>query len=256
MPTRSLVVLFQDNDMLVIDKPAGLHTAPLRPGETGTLLGEVIASFPEVAGLPGVKPVEPGLVHRLDRETSGLVVVARSAEAFMLLRRAFMAGGARKTYLAACAGGGQERSVGALLHIESRFAPYGPGRRKVRVVLPMEGKKGTARQATRDTYETDAEVIFRRAGRALLSAAIVRGFRHQVRAHLSFLGCPILGDPLYGVPVPAELPPRLYLHAARLEMAHPRSGAPLVVKSPVPAEFKAAFPDYAFPDYNEKELYS
>lgn len=250
MTTRALVVLFQDRDMLVLDKPAGLHTAPLRRGETETLLDEVIAQFPEVAALPGVKPVEPGLVHRLDRETSGLVVVARSAEAFTLLRRAFVTGGAQKVYLAACVGGNEEGSVGDSFHIESRFAPYGPGRRMVRVVLPADGKKGFARQATREIYETEADIIFRTAGRALLSARIVRGFRHQVRAHLAFLGYPILGDPLYGAPVPPELPQRLYLHAARLEMAHPRSGAPFVVKSPLPAEFGAAFPGYAFTDYN------
>lgn len=244
MPTRALVVLFQDRDMLVLDKPAGLHTAPLRRGETETLLDEVIARFPEVAALPGVKPVEPGLVHRLDRETSGLVVVARSAEAFSLLRRAFAAGGARKLYMAACGGGSEEGSAGVLMHIASRFAPYGPGRKRVRVVLPADGKKGFARRATREIYETDAGIVFRGAGRALLSARIVRGFRHQVRAHLSFLGYPILGDPLYGAPVPPDLPQRMYLHAARLEMAHPRSGAPLVVKSPLPAEFRAAFPDY------------
>jgi 23S rRNA pseudouridine1911/1915/1917 synthase len=247
--TRALVVLFQDRDLLVLDKPAGLHTAPLRRGETETLLEDVIARFPEVAALPGVKAVEPGLVHRLDRETSGLVVVARSAEAFTLLRRAFVTGGARKVYVAACAGSSEEGPAGVSLHIESRFAPYGPGRRMVRVVLPADGKKGFARQATREIYETDAGIIFRDSGRALLSARIVRGFRHQVRAHLSFLGYPILGDTLYGAPVPPDLPQRLYLHAARLEMAHPRSGAPLVVRSPLPAEFSAAFPDHAFPDY-------
>lgn len=244
MPTPALVVLFEDSDLLVLDKPAGLHTAPLRRAETGTLLDEVIALFPEVAAVPGVKPVEPGLVHRLDRETSGLVVVARTPEAFALLRRAFVTGGARKVYLAACVGGNEEAPVGASMHIASRFAPYGPGRKMVRVVLPADAKKGFARQAARGIYETDAEIIFRGAGRALLSARIVRGFRHQVRAHLSCLGWPILGDPLYGAPAPPELPQRLYLHAARLEMAHPRSGAPLVVKSPLPAEFSAAFPDY------------
>jgi 23S rRNA pseudouridine1911/1915/1917 synthase len=247
--TAGLVVLFQDPDMLVLDKPAGLHTAPLRQGDTETLLDEVLARFPEVAELPGVKPAEPGLVHRLDRETSGLVVVARTAEAFALLRRAFVTGGARKVYLAACVGGNDKGSVGASLHIESKFAPYGPGRRMVRVVLPADGNKGFARQATRQTYETDARIIFGASGRSLLSARIVRGFRHQVRAHLSFLGYPILGDPLYGAPAPAGLPQRLYLHAARLEMAHPRSGAPFVVSSPVPAEFEAAFPDYRFPDH-------
>jgi len=230
--------------MLVLDKPAGLHTAPLRPAEKGTLLDQVIALFPEVSTVPGVKPVEPGLVHRLDRETSGLVVVARTAEAFALLRRAFVTGGARKVYLAACVGGNEEAPIGASMHIASRFAPYGPGRRMVRVVLPADAKKAFAREAALRIYETDAEVVFREAGRALLSARIVRGFRHQVRAHLSFLGWPILGDALYGNPVPPELPARLYLHAARLEMAHPRSGVPLVVQSPLPAEFGAAFPGY------------
>ena len=244
METRRLVVLFEDSDLLVLDKPAGLHTAPLQPAETGTLLDQVIALFPEVAAVPGVKPVEPGLVHRLDRETSGLVVVARTAEAFALLRRAFVTGGARKVYLAACIEGNEEASAGASMHIASRFAPYGPGRRMVRVVLPGDAKKSFAREAARRIYETDAEVVYREAGRALLSARIVRGFRHQVRAHLSFLGWPILGDALYGFPAPPELPPRLYLHAARLEMAHPRSGAPLVVQSPLPAEFGAAFPGY------------
>jgi 23S rRNA pseudouridine1911/1915/1917 synthase len=242
--TRRLVVLFEDSDLLVLDKPAGLHTAPLRPAETGTLLDQVIALYPEVAALPGVKLVEPGLVHRLDRDTSGLVVVARTAEAFALLRRAFLTGGARKFYLAACGGSKEEAPVGASVHIASRFAPYGPGRRMVRVVLPGDGKKSFAREAARRIYETDVEVVFREAGRALLSARILRGFRHQVRAHLSFLGWPILGDALYGFPAPPDLPPRLYLHAARLEMAHPRSGAPLVVQSPLPAEFGAAFPGY------------
>jgi 23S rRNA-/tRNA-specific pseudouridylate synthase len=128
----------------------------------------------------------------------------------------------------------------------------------VRVVLPADGKKGFARQATRETYVTEAEWLVRAEGRVLLSARIYRGFRHQVRAHLSFLGCPILGDPLYGVPVPPGLAPRMYLHAARLEMPHPRSGAPLVVHSPVPAEFGAAFPGYVFPDHTDsgKELTS
>ena len=106
----------------------------------------MIARFPEVAAVPGVKPVEPGLVHRLDRDTSGLVVVARTAEAFALLRRAFVTGGARKVYLAACVGGTEEAPVGASMHIASRFAPFGPGRRMVRVVLPGDARKGAARR--------------------------------------------------------------------------------------------------------------
>jgi 23S rRNA pseudouridine1911/1915/1917 synthase len=228
--------------MLVVDKPAGLHTAPLRPGETGTLLDMVIAEFPEVAAVPGVKPVEPGLVHRLDRGTSGLVVVARTAEAFAALRRLFAAGGACKGYLAACACGSGAGREGERVRIASRFAPFGAGRRMVRVVLPEENSGRLLRQAARETYATEAEISREGPGRALLSTRIERGFRHQVRAHLAFLGYPILGDPLYGAAVPEGYPQRMYLHAARIEMTHPLTGKALIVESPAPAEFGALFP--------------
>lgn len=228
--------------MLVVDKPAGLHTAPLRPGETGTLLDMVIAEFPEVAAVPGVKPVEPGLVHRLDRGTSGLVVVARTAEAFAALRRLFAAGGACKGYLAACACGSGAGREGERVRIASRFAPFGVGRRMVRVVLPEESSGRLLRQAARETYATEAEISREGPGRALLAARIARGFRHQVRAHLAFLGYPILGDPLYGAAVPEGYPQRMYLHAARIEMTHPLTGKALIVESPAPAEFGALFP--------------
>jgi 23S rRNA pseudouridine1911/1915/1917 synthase len=230
---QGLVVLFEDPAMLVVDKPPGVHTAPLRAGEEGTLLQMVLQAYPEVAAVPGVKTVEPGLVHRLDRETSGLVLVARTAAAFRSLRASFSAGAARKTYVAVCFSEVPEKT----LTLESSFAPYGPGRRKVRVVLRQAGTGGAA---TRTVYRTDAEVIAREGGRALVRAAINRGFRHQVRAHLAYLGFPIYGDPLYGasVPgVPAGLEQRMYLHAARIELPHPETGAPLVVESRVPGSF-------------------
>ncbi len=223
--------------MLVVEKPAGMHTAPLRPGEPGTLLRMVINAYPEVAEVPGVKEVEPGLVHRLDGETSGAVVVARTPAAFKALRASFQGGEVRKTYCAACAC--PESEERRSLAIESRFAPWGPGRRKVRVVLPETETEGTVRRATRDSYRTDAEVTRRAGGRALVRAFISRGFRHQVRVHLACLGFPILGDPLYGAPVPAGAEKRMYLHAERLELRHPLTGVPMVVESPVPASFAA-----------------
>ena len=229
--------------MLVVDKPAGLHTAPLRPGEMGTLLEMVIAEFPEVTAVPGVKPVEPGHVHRLDRGTSGLVVVARTARAFAALRELFAAGGARKGYLAACACGSEAGREGQRVRIASRFAPFGAGRRMVRVVLPEERNRRLFQKAARETYATEADIAARGPGRALLSARIEKGFRHQVRAHLAFLGYPILGDPLYGAAVPEGYPQRMYLHAARIEMTHPLTGKTLIVESPAPAEFCALFPD-------------
>ncbi len=115
--------------------PRACTRRPCGPGDADTLLGMVIDRYPEVGGLPGMKPVEPGLVHRLDRDTSGCVVIARTARAFETLREAFASGRATKEYAAACAcapGAPPAES----LHIESRFAPYGEGRRRVRVVLP------------------------------------------------------------------------------------------------------------------------
>jgi 23S rRNA pseudouridine1911/1915/1917 synthase len=237
----ALVVLYQDDALLAFDKPAGLHTAPLAPGEEDTLLSRVIAAFPEVAGLPGVKPVEPGLVHRLDRGTSGVVVVARTAQAFRRLRALLSGGWARKTYLAACACPGTPPR--GTLSITSRFAPYGEGRRKVRVVRDDERARARRlREVTRDVYTTEAETAALGPGRLLLRVGIERGFRHQVRAHLSALGYPILGDPLYGPEVPAGVPRRMYLHAARIELVHPVTGEPLVLESPPPGEFAALFP--------------
>jgi 23S rRNA pseudouridine1911/1915/1917 synthase len=241
MIPEELLVRYEDPSLLVVDKPAGLHTAPLKPGESGTLMDMVTASYPEVAGLPGIKAVEPGLVHRLDRGTSGLVVIARSADAFAELRRSFSDGEARKHYSAACRSAARVPEIGETLRMESRFAPFGPGRTMVRVVLPGEKSQKLQKSAGAESYVTDAVVTARGNGRALLSVSIRKGFRHQVRAHLAFLGFPIFGDPLYGTAVPEGFPPRMYLHAARIELLHPLSAAPLVVEAPLPEEFRRLF---------------
>ncbi len=264
---EELCVRYEDSDLIVVDKPAGMHTAPLSAGDSGTLLELVMESFPEVGVLPGLKAVEPGLVHRLDRETSGLVVIARTAGAFDALRRSFASGAARKDYVATCVDGGQpggtpprpskdipadaypRRHLGdygggeapGILRIETRFAPYGPGRRMVRPVLAGERSPKLLAAASPGLYATEARILDRRGGRALVAAWIRKGFRHQVRAHLAFLGFPILGDPLYGAAVPEGFVQRMYLHAGRIELAHPVTGRPLVVESPVPQDFMNLF---------------
>ena len=236
MTRPPLLVCFEDKSMVVIDKPAGLHTAPLPHGETDTLLARAVEAYPEIASLPGIKSVEPGLVHRLDAETSGLVVIARTEQAFTALRAAFAARAATKRYLACCSCMDPE---GLPARIETRFAPYGRGRAMVRVVLLDEPARRAARNATRESYRTDVRWMGGAPGRALLEASITRGFRHQVRAHLSFLGYPLFGDPLYGTPAPAGCAPRMYLHAWRIEMSHPVTGALTTVESPAPPEFAA-----------------
>ena len=236
MAPEGLVVLFEDQSVIAVDKPAGLHSAPLRIGETGTLLGLVIERFPEVGTLPGVKPVEPGLLHRLDQETSGIVLVARTAGAFSALRMQFEAGEARKEYQAICRCDPADARTS--VSMQSRFAPFGPGRRRVRVVLPETRSARALREASPEVYVTDARVQARQGDRALLSVEIRSGFRHQVRAHLSHLGFPIYGDALYGVPVPAGAADRMYLHASGISFRHPVTGEQVRIVSPLPPEFR------------------
>ena len=237
MDTKVLRILFEDEYLIAVEKPAGIHTAPLQPGESGTLLSLVMERYPEVAGLPGVKRVEPGLLHRLDRETSGIVIVARTEPSFRALREQFDSDRVSKEYSAVCAylveASGEDRS----LRIESRFAACGPGNKMVRVVLPAERNRRFAREASPDTYTTKAKVVSRSGNFVLVRAHITRGFRHQVRLHLAFLGFPIIGDLLYGTPVSPGFPERMYLHASKIELVHPGSGKPLIIKSPLPPEF-------------------
>ena len=238
-----LTVLFEDGQLLAVDKPAGVHSAPLRPGESGTLLGRVIARYPEVAGLPGIKPVEPGLLHRLDRETSGILLVARTVEAFHTLRAAFAAGRVKKQYTALCACR-IEAQAGERLRLESRFAPYGRGGQRVRLLLPGDEGGPQGRRARKEPkasprlYQTEVQVLERQGSWALVRASLLRGFRHQVRAHLAHLGLPIAGDELYGVKAPSGAPERLYLHATALELTHPASEQELRLSSPLPSEFR------------------
>ncbi len=203
-------ILFEDMHLVAADKPAGIHTAPLARGETGTLLHYLIERYPEIALVRGFKPVEPGLLHRLDKETSGIVIAARTDSAFMKLKEQFDRGDAIKEYMAVCARDTENGAdgIGACgngseFHIESRFVPFGPGGRKVRVVPLEGGGKALLKKATAGTYATEVRIERRSGAYLLVRARISKGFRHQVRAHLAHLGMPIVGDPLYGVPTPS-----------------------------------------------------
>ncbi|WP_242341330.1 RluA family pseudouridine synthase [Anaeromyxobacter sp. SG66] len=209
-------LLYADRDLVAVDKPAGVPAQPTLTTDQGTL--------PElVAALLGA-PVT--LVHRLDRETSGVTVLARSAAAAAALAEAFRTGTPEKTYLALCAR--------APAPPEGRIdAPLGkdPARAGLRRVDP----RGDA-AATR--YRTLREGPLA----ALVEARPETGRTHQIRVHLAHLGAPLLGDPRYGGPrrVGEVAIPRVMLHARRLEIAHPASGARLVFEASVPDDFGAA----------------
>jgi len=238
MVGHSLEVLYEDEALLIVEKPAGLHTAPLVEGEPDTLLALVLGAFPEISSVPGMKPSEPGLLHRLDRDTSGVVVIARTRAAFASLRLQFASGQVRKEYHAACACRADSLPLRDI-SIRSLFAPAGPGGRKVRVVMPEEKSARLLRRTAPALYRTEVRLEKVHEGRALVEAVIQKGFRHQVRAHLAFTGLPIFGDPLYGVPVPPGAPQRMYLHASAVLLAHPVTGDELRITSPLPQAFSA-----------------
>ena len=211
-PLAPARLLFADEHLVAIDKPAGVPAQATLTSDRGTL--PVLA-----AALLGA-PVT--LVHRLDRETSGVTVLARTPEATYALAEAFRGGVPEKTYLALCLRppSPPEGRIDAAIGKDPRRA----GLRKI--------SQGGDAAATR--YRTLAV-----GHAALVEARPETGRTHQVRVHLAHLGAPLLGDPKYGGPrmIGQVSVPRVMLHAARLELPHPITGAPLRFEAPVPADF-------------------
>lgn len=186
-PDLPLELLLVRDDLVVVDKPAGLPSGGVPGGNPRTLAAGLAARFPEMLGL-GHRPREPGLVHRLDTFTSGALVAARTHEAFDALRNALSRGQLEKRYQAITAA----HEVPEFGIIEAALIPHPKNRRKVRVL---------AAEAARGRFaSTRFEVVERRGKLTLLELRVAAAYRHQIRAHLSFMGWPIVGDRLYGGP--------------------------------------------------------
>ncbi len=205
-PDEGLVlqVLFESEDYVVVDKPAGVPSHPLKEGEVGTLAGALVARYPEMRGV-GYSKREPGIVHRLDTDTSGVMLAARNQETFDELRRKLRAGEIEKRYLARCVG-----LVPAPILIETPIASDPRDGRKVRACTdPREIKRLGAQPAR-------TEVLSSRPAKdgSLIEVRVNNARRHQIRAHLASIGHPLLGDRLYGGP---PLSHHL-LHASSLQL--------------------------------------
>lgn len=227
-------IRYEDDSLIVAEKPSGMDTAPLsRVGEAGSLLARLIEAYPFIADLPGRKPCEPGLLHRLDRDTSGLVLVAKTVQAFEGLCGSQAAGLVEKRYLALCRASdsplpGAKPPRGRIEDgaVTSRFRSYGP---KGARVAPLGVELGTAGPV----YRSDILSSSGSGDDARFEIRIHRGFRHQIRVHLAWIGFPILGDALY-----SRRPfPRLMLHARSLRFPHPADGRMVEVDSPAPEGF-------------------
>lgn len=230
-PSLPLVILHEDADILVVDKPAGMPVHPLDPQETGTLVNALLAHDPALGAI-GDDPRFPALVHRLDTDTSGVMLAARTPEAYDFLRDAFRNHRVRKTYLALARGappasGHLEQVLG---HLPSR-----PGKMAVYDEAPAHTNLRLMRAIT------DYAVQTRYAGYALLEVTIPTGVTHQIRAQLAAAGHPLAADTLYGgATAIGELGlQRHFLHAALLAFEHPRTLSPLQFSSALPAELTA-----------------
>jgi 23S rRNA pseudouridine1911/1915/1917 synthase len=214
-----LSLLFEDPHIMVIDKPAGLVVHPGSGNWSGTLLNALLHHAPQLAGIP-----RAGIVHRLDKETSGLLVVAKTLEAQTNLVRQLQARSVKRHYLALVHG----RVAGD----GSVDAPVGrhPQHRTKMAVTP-NGREARTHYAVRERY----------AAATLLECRLETGRTHQIRVHMTSIAHPLIGDPVYGrrKSGDAELDafPRQALHAWRLALIHPDSGSEMSWESPLPSDF-------------------
>lgn len=231
-----LVIVYEDADLLVIDKPAGLVVHPAPGHRSGTLVNALLHHVSDLSGIGGV--LRPGIVHRLDRDTSGLMIVAKNDAAHRRLASALKRREVRRIYLAAAWGHlPQDR-----MEIE---APIGRARsdRKRMAVLP-DGR----------TARTRIHRIARWRAADLVQAELESGRTHQIRVHLAHIGHPVVGDATYGQGAErgmsgpdrrwagelARRVPRQFLHAMRLRFLHPRTGAELRFDSRLPPDLAEA----------------
>jgi 23S rRNA pseudouridine1911/1915/1917 synthase len=217
-PAVPLCIVYEDEHLLVLDKPAGLvvHPAPGHP--SGTLVDALLAY------LPGLRTTEdtlrPGIVHRLDKDTSGLMIVAKTPESHQALALQMREHRITKRYLALIEGelpapeGVVEAPIGRDPRTRQRMAL---------VSMAAGGREARTR----------FRVLRVMRGRSLVELELETGRTHQIRVHMAAVRHPIVGDPTYGRPQP-PLPPRQFLHAAELEFAHPVTGERLTFSSPLP----------------------
>jgi 23S rRNA pseudouridine1911/1915/1917 synthase len=225
-PARPLSILFQDEALLALSKAAQQATHPLAFRETGTLANALVARFPECVAA-SLDPREGGLCHRLDTETSGVILAARSRPDFVALREQFSRHQVEKQYLALVEGSLSEARD---LAWPISHDPADPGR--ARVLMPgMQPGRGAPQDAL-----TFVEPLAARASLTLVRATTRYGRLHQVRAHLAALGHPLAGDVRYGARQQAPEGRSFWLHALRLVCRHPRSGEALTLDAPPPPE--------------------
>ena len=224
-----LDVVFEDEDLVVVNKPPDMvvHPAPGHFG--GTLVNALLHHCPGLSGIGGV--ARPGIVHRLDQDTSGLIVVAKTEPAMLALAKAFASHkNVGKTYLAACHGRPRLESG----RIENLIGRH-PVDRKRMAIVERNGKTAVTNWRVVGSVDLGSPV-------STIECRIETGRTHQIRVHMASLGCPVIGDATYGKSALdrrlSPPPARQMLHAWRLELWHPTKGVKMAFEAPVPEDMR------------------
>ncbi len=217
-------VVHEDSDIIVIDKPAGLVVHPGAGHAGSTLVHGLVARFPEIAGVG--EEHRPGLVHRLDRGTSGLLVVARSPHAYTDLVEQISSHRAERLYSAL--------TWGHFDHANAVIdAPIGRSKRDpLRMTVSVDGRPSRTHYSVEQPFYEPIEA-------SLITCSLETGRTHQIRVHLSSIGHPVIGDPIYGGARKSFPLKRPFLHARKLSFTHPGSGEPVSYESPLPDDLTA-----------------
>ncbi|MBN1250140.1 MAG: RluA family pseudouridine synthase [Anaerolineae bacterium] len=218
-----LDILYEDADIVVVNKAAGMVVHPGAGQPQGTLVNAVLAHSPDLAGVGG--ELRPGIVHRLDRDTSGVIIVAKHDQALRHLQRQFKRRTVEKHYVALV--------VGQIPQAEGLIeAPIGRDRRhRKRMAVRGGGKMARTRWRVIGRYRDDGGRTY-----TLVDVHLLTGRTHQIRVHFSWMGYTIVGDETYGSAAVAALAPRQFLHAKSLEIAHPSTNERMTFVAPLSSD--------------------
>ncbi len=215
-----LEVVFENRDLIVVDKPAGMVVHPAAGHERGTLVHAALAHAPEMTGVGGEK--RPGVVHRLDKNTSGLILLAKNDKAHHFLQEQFRLRQTQKVYLA-LVDGAPPTPTG---RVEAAIGRSSADRKQMAITSETHGRAAASDYHTLEAFREHT----------LLEVHPVTGRTHQIRLHLAFIGCPVAGDTVYG-PRKSSIPvERHFLHAARLTITIPGEKQPRTFEAPLPTE--------------------
>jgi 23S rRNA pseudouridine1911/1915/1917 synthase len=218
-----LDILFENDDLLVVNKPAGMVVHPAAGHDTGTLVHAVLGYEPALQGIGGEE--RPGVVHRLDKDTSGLIVLAKNERAHRWLAEQFKDRAVEKIYLALVDGAPPTTSG----RVEAPIGRDPKDRKKMAVVTPGRGREAVSEYRTLEHF----------AHHTLLEIHPLTGRTHQIRLHCAFLGCPVVGDRVYGHRKSSVDLARHFLHALRLSITLPGEKERRTFEAPMPDDLKA-----------------